>query len=174
MRRPRHSTRLMASRGLKCPHWTMPPRGVVARASTDVLATADQRLIQAVRFIRAHACGPLRTSDVLRAAHMSRAALEPRFKATLGRTIHQEIQRVRLLRVQELFSSNAPLKQIAIRPASIHRVHDGVFRRFTGQTPGEYRRAAGRTAWQPNRPFPADGQAPQPGPAAARGDASEA
>ena len=167
---------LMASRGLKCPHWTMPPRGVVARASTDVLATADQRLIQAVRFIRAHACGPLRTSDVLRAAHMSRAALEPRFKATLGRTIHQEIQRVRLLRVQELLlSSNAPLKQIAIQ-AGFHSPEYmmRVFHRFAGQTPGEYRKAAGRTARRPNRQFPADKQAPQPGPAAARGDASEA
>lgn len=163
---------LMASRGLKCLHWTMPPRGVVARASTDVLATADQRLIQAVRFIREQACGPLRTSDVLRAVHMSRAALEPRFKATLGRTIHQEIQRVRLLRVQELLlGSNAPLKQIAMQ-AGFHSPEYmmRVFHRFTGQTPGEYRKAAGRTARRPNRQFPADKQAPPATPGNVRRD----
>lgn len=135
---------LMASKGLGRPHWTVPPRGVVTRASTDVLATADQGLIRAVRFIRQHACEPIRTADVLRAAHKSRARLEPRFKNTLGRTIHQEIQRVRLLRVQELLlAGNAPLKQIA-QQAGFHSPEYmmRVFRRATGQTPGEYRKAA--------------------------------
>jgi LacI family transcriptional regulator len=120
---------------------------VVTRAATDVLATADQGVIRAVRFIRQHACGPIRTADVLQEARMSRARLEPRLKHTLGRTIHQEIQRVRLARVRELLAaSTAPLKQIAQQvgfryPEYMMRV----FRQATGQTPGEYRKAARTT-----------------------------
>jgi len=135
---------LMAGRTLLDPYVLAPPRGVIARASTDVLATADQGVVRAVRFIREHACGPIRVTDVLKHARMSRASLEPRLKRTLGRTIHQEIERVRVARVRELLASSAaPLKQIASQagfryPEYMMRV----FRQATGQTPGQYRRAA--------------------------------
>ncbi len=49
-----------------------------------------------------------------------------------------------------------------------------VFHRFTGQTPGEYRKAAGRTARRPNRQFPADKQAPPATPGNVRRDMPEA
>jgi LacI family transcriptional regulator len=133
---------LMARRPLAEPNGRVPPRGVVARASTDVLAIADQGVVRAVRWIRQRACGPLKVADVLREACMSRAALEPRLKQTLGRTIHQEIDRVRIARVKELLlTTTAPLKQIAQQagyryPEYMMRV----FRRTTGQTPGDFRK----------------------------------
>jgi len=133
---------LMARRTLPEASGLVPPRGVVARASTDVLAIADQGVVRAVRLIRQRACGPLKVADVLREARMSRAALEPRLKRTLGRTIHQEIDRVRIARVKELLlTTTAPLKQIAQQagyryPEYMMRV----FRQTTGQTPGEFRK----------------------------------
>ena len=136
--------RLMAGQTLAESYALVPPRRVVARASTDVLATADQGVVRAVRFIREHACGPVRVADVLKQACMSRASLEPRLKRTLGRTIHQEIQRVRIARVKELLlTTAAPLKQIASQagfryPEYMMRV----FCQATGQTPGQYRKAA--------------------------------
>jgi len=72
---------------------------------------------------------------------VSRASLEPRFKRILGRTLHQEIQRVRLSRVQELLAAtDMPIRQIARRagfgyPEYLMRV----FRRATDQTLKEYR-----------------------------------
>jgi LacI family transcriptional regulator len=135
---------LMTGRRTAEPEGRVPPRGVVARASTDVLAIADQGVARAVRLIRQRACGPLKVADVLREARMSRAALEPRLKSTLGRTIHQEIDRVRIARVKELLlTTSAPLKQIAQQagyryPEYMMRV----FRRTTGQTPGDFRKAA--------------------------------
>jgi LacI family transcriptional regulator len=133
---------LMARHALPEASGLVPPRGVVARASTDVLAIADQGVVRAVRVIRQRACGPLQVADVLREARMSRAALEPRLKRTLGRTIHQEIDRVRIARVKELLlTTTAPLKQIAQQagyryPEYMMRV----FRQTTGQTPGEFRK----------------------------------
>ena len=136
--------RLMAGQSLAESYALVPPRQVVARASTDVLATADQGVVRAVRFIREHACRSIRVADVLKQACMSRASLEPRLKRTLGRTIHQEIQRVRIARVKELLlTTAAPLKQIASQagfryPEYMMRV----FYQATGQTPGHYRKAA--------------------------------
>ena len=82
-------------------------------------------------------------ADVLRHVCVSRASLEPRFKQILGRTVHQEIQRVRLSRVQELLAAtDMPIKQIARQvgfryPEYMMRV----FRRTTGQTLKEYRKS---------------------------------
>jgi LacI family transcriptional regulator len=118
------------------------PRGILTRMSTDVLATEDQAVIRAVKFIRAHACERIRVGDVLKHVRMSRGALEPRIKQVLGRTIYQEIQRVQIERVKELLASTAaPLKQVAHQagfnyPEYMMRV----FRRATGQTPAQYRR----------------------------------
>jgi LacI family transcriptional regulator len=135
---------LMAGRALDQCDALVPPRRVIARASSDVPATADQGVLRAVRFIREHACGPVRVADVLKHARMSRASLEPRLKRTLGRTIHQEIERVRVARVKELLvATSAPLKQVAAQagfryPEYMMRV----FRHATGQTPGQYRKSA--------------------------------
>jgi LacI family transcriptional regulator len=125
----------------------VPPSGIVTRLSTDVLATDDQSVVLAVRFIRAHAAETIRVRDVLRHAHLSRAALEPRIKRVLGRTIHQEIQRIRIERVKELLvTSDAPLKWIAAAtgfryPEYMMRV----FHRATGRTPNQFRKQARRT-----------------------------
>ena len=50
------------------------PTGIVARASTDVMATDDQSVVQAIRLIRQHACDGLRAADILKQVRMSRAS----------------------------------------------------------------------------------------------------
>jgi len=118
------------------------PRGVVTRQSTDVLATQDPKVVQAVAFIRDHACRPIRVADVLDHVRLSRAALEPRLKAVLGHTIHAEMQRVQLATVKSLLTeSDLPLKQIARRCGFRYTQYMArAFRRATGQTLSEYRR----------------------------------
>ena len=79
-----------------------------------MVATGDPHVAKAVFYIRQHACDGIQVADVLRHVCISRASLEPRFKQVLNRTMHQEIQRVRLSRVQELLVvTNMPIKQIA-------------------------------------------------------------
>src|SRR5260370_33507942 len=55
------------------------PLGIVVRGSTDVLATNDNEVSAAVRFIRAHASEGIKAEDVLRAVPLSRRVLESRF-----------------------------------------------------------------------------------------------
>ena len=133
---------VMASKHRRPRHELVEPRGIVVRMSSDVLAVEDAAVAQAVRFIREHACDDIRLSDVLQQVHASRKVLEPRFRQALGRTVHQEIQRVRIERVKELLAlSSAPLKQIAVRAGFRYPEYMmQVFRRITGQTPTEYRR----------------------------------
>jgi len=72
---------------------------------------------------------------------MSRASLQQRMKQIVGRTIHQEIQRVRLARVQELLvMSGMTIKQVT-REAGFASVQymTRVFRAVTGETPARYR-----------------------------------
>ncbi len=138
--------RMMA--GKPAPHWPVmiTPRGVVTRQSTDVLATEDQKVVQAVAFIRQHACRRIRVDDVLGHVQLSRAALEPRLKAVLGRTIHGEIQRVRITQVKTLLTdSDLPLKQVARRCGFAYTQYMArAFRKATGQTLSEYRKGRGR------------------------------
>jgi LacI family transcriptional regulator len=118
------------------------PAGVIVRRSTDVLATDDSDVIRAVQFIREHACRPIRAADVLDELSVSRSALEPRFRNVLGRTIHQEIDRVRIERARTLLAeTNLPIKHIA-RKAGFQTVQylTRAFRRLTGDTPAAFRR----------------------------------
>jgi LacI family transcriptional regulator len=122
---------------------SVPPRGVVARPSTNTLFSGDAEVDRAVAFIRENAARRrLLVSDVTRHVSVSRALLEPRFKRGVGRTIHQEIQRVRLARAKALLVGSAlPIKQVAAAAgfASVPYL-TRVFHRETGETPAEYRR----------------------------------
>jgi LacI family transcriptional regulator len=119
----------------------LPPRAIVTRRSTDVLASEDPAVNVAVAFIRDHAVQGLQVPDVTAHVRMSRAALEPRIKRILGRTIHQEIQRVQLDRVKAmLVHSSSPLKLVARETGfSCVQYMVRVFRQNTNETPGKYR-----------------------------------
>lgn len=120
----------------------VPPRGVVIRQSTDLLAIDDLHVAVALRFIREHACHGIRPKDVVRQVPLSRVALAARFKAALGRTIGQEIQRVQVRRVEELLAgTDLPIKRIAHQAGFQYIEHmTRLFHRLTGQTPAEYRK----------------------------------
>ena len=123
------------------------PAGVIVRRSTDVLATGDWDVIRAVQFIREHACRPISVAQVLAHASVSRAALEPRFRSVLGRTLHQEIRRLQIERARSLLAdTDLPIKQVA-QQAGFKTVQylTRVFAADVGQPPAAFRRGrAGR------------------------------
>lgn len=133
--------RLMAGEEAPAGPTILLPRGVVTRRSTDLVATEDAAVNRAVAFIRENAGRGLQVPDVVTHVRMSRASLEPRVKRILGRTIHQEIQRVQLGRVKELLvHSSIPLKRIAMDTGfSCVQYMTRVFHATTGETPARYR-----------------------------------
>jgi LacI family transcriptional regulator len=125
---------------------TLSARGIITRRSTDVIASEDQEVGRALRYIRENACRGLQVIDVLTHMAMSRASLQQRMKQVVGRTIHQEIQQVRLNRVKNLLAmSDLTIKQVARESgfASVQYM-TRVFRAVTGETPARYRSCRAR------------------------------
>lgn len=139
--------------GKRPPQWhiQVPPRGIITRPSTDVLATDDSAVAEALRFIRTRACAGIRVTDVLKSVHLSRSALEPRLKKVIGRSIHQEIRRVRLERAKDLLATtDLPIKQIADQTGfRTVQYLARVFRSQVGQTPAAYRKKMRRLHLSP-------------------------
>ena len=121
----------------------LPPREVKARKSTGALAIEDREVAQALRFIREQGCGPIDVEDVVRVVPLSRSVLQRRFRALLGRSVHDEIVRLRLARARELLQeTDLPLAEIAERAGFRHQEYMGaVFRRRLHMTPGSLRRS---------------------------------
>lgn len=122
----------------------LPPRGVVTRQSTDVLATDDEVVVLAVSFIRAQACNRISVADVMRHVRLARTALELRFKEAIGRSVYQEIQRVQIERVKELLlHTELPIKQVAaLCGFNYVQYMTRAFRQIVGQTPAKFRKNA--------------------------------
>ncbi|MBX9581402.1 MAG: DNA-binding transcriptional regulator [Gemmataceae bacterium] len=135
--------RLMAGDGARRSWVLVPPAGVVTRRSTDVLAVADPKVAEAIRFVRDHVADGLRAGDVARHVRLSRAALDQHFVSAVGRTAHDEIHRAQLARAKDLLATtDLPLKQVAHQAGfSSVQYLTTVFHRELGRTPAEYRRA---------------------------------
>ncbi len=120
------------------------PLGIVARMSTDVLATRDRQVAAALRFIRENACNGIGVEDVLEHVHISRSTLERRLIKIVGRSPKAHITRVQIDRVKQLLhSTDFNLVKIArLTGYPHHETMCSIFKRETGFTPGEYRRAS--------------------------------
>jgi len=114
------------------------------RGSTDVIASDDAIVSGAMRFIREQATSGIGVEDVARHLDVSRSTLELHFKKGVGRSAHDEIQRVQLNAVKDLLvTTDLGLEQIATQTGySSAQYLTTAFRREHNQTPGQYRRAA--------------------------------
>jgi LacI family transcriptional regulator len=118
------------------------PGPVMTRRSTEALAIEDGLVARAVRWIHEHAGRELTVPSVARAAATSRRRLERRFHAVLGRTVVQEIRRVRVETAKRLLSmTRHRLAQVAKLSGFTNAALLSVaFRKEMGLPPGAYRR----------------------------------
>jgi LacI family transcriptional regulator len=122
----------------------IPPRGIVTRRSTEVLALDDRQLAVGLRFIRDHAFGPITINEVAKVASMCRRVFERRFAAKMGRSPKAEVLRLRLEKVKQLLTdTDWNLSQIAEKTGFNYGEYlHTVFTQKIGTTPGEFRRHA--------------------------------
>ncbi|MBN1396511.1 MAG: DNA-binding transcriptional regulator [Bacteroidetes bacterium] len=86
---------------------------VVQRQSSDILAVDDKEVRLAIKFIKDNANNKILVKDVVDAAGVSRRTLEKRFRETIHRSIHSEIQQVRIESISKLLiETNLPISQI--------------------------------------------------------------
>ena len=119
----------------------VPPIGVVARASTDTLATSDPAVFETLHAIRRTPGRKPAVEALAAAVGLSRASLESRFKTAIGRSLHQEYIRLRLAATRRLITnSELPLKTVAARTGFPSVQYMTTFlRRHTGLTPARMR-----------------------------------
>ncbi len=124
----------------------VPPSGVMARQSTDILAVDDPEVATALTFIRHHASDGIGVVDVLRHIQVSRKTLERRFAQVLGRSPKDEIDRVRVEHVKRLLVlTNYVLAEIAERTGFKTASHMSVlFKRHVGVSPSAFREQSRR------------------------------
>ena len=118
------------------------PRGIVLRESTDVLATEDRELAEAIRQIRQHACTGLRLKDFERVTSLPRRTLERRMLKLLGRSPKDEITRVQLERARALLAETDLSAALIAEKCGFSQAKyfSQVFHEKVGVTPTEYRR----------------------------------
>src|SRR5439155_3274797 len=134
--------RMMNGQSVAADTLLIPPRTVVVRQSSNVLAIEDPIISAALSMIREHACNGLQVSDVADRVPVSRSVLQRRFQAALKCSIHDEIVRVQLEKAQELLRhTDLPVRAVAEKSGFRYSEYmAGVFKSRIGETPGQYRR----------------------------------
>jgi LacI family transcriptional regulator len=121
----------------------VPPLGVVTRQSTDILAIDHPMVARALKAIREQFNQPLTAEGMIANVPMSRRRLHDAFVRALGRSVAEELTRLRVNHAKRLLSETL---------AKLHEISSAcgfnsearlviVFTRQTGMTPGEYRKA---------------------------------
>ena len=114
---------------------------VVTRRSTDTSCVSEPRIAEALAFIQASLGSQVSVSDVARHLNISRRLLEMKARKFLGRTICDEIQRVRLSRARTLLrNTKMTVSEIAIVCGFYDPSHLGLwFRKIFHITPTAFR-----------------------------------
>lgn len=120
----------------------IPPKDVVVRRSSNILAIKNLQVSRALVFIWEHYMEPLHVKDVVAAAETSRRSLFALFRQHLGRTVLDEITRLRIIRAKSLLKETDDKTYAVARACGFTdaRHLNKSFQRVTGVTPTDYRR----------------------------------
>jgi LacI family transcriptional regulator len=134
--------RLLRRESIDVRRIALPPAGVVARRSSDVLAVDDPDVAAALAFIHARADRPVTVAQILRHVPVYQHRLERKFKQLVGRRMQQEIRRVHVeLAKRLLTATDLPMPDVAVKSGFANASKLSVaFRTETGQTPSDFRR----------------------------------
>ncbi|MDO4587738.1 MAG: XylR family transcriptional regulator [Planctomycetia bacterium] len=118
------------------------PGAIVSRRSTDTNIISDKFVIDAVEFIRLNTDIQINVADVVAHLGISRRSAEIRFKKELRCSILDEINRVRLEKVENfLQQTNLPISQIAgLTGFNNENYLSFVFKKKHQMTMSEYRK----------------------------------
>jgi LacI family transcriptional regulator len=137
--------RMMA--GEKMPPQTVivHPNRVVMRQSTNIVAVEDELVSQALNFIHQNANCLIQVDDVINYLGVSRRNLHDKFIKTLGRSVYDEIKRVRIdLISQMLIETDLSISDIVLSLGYDNTNHiSRYFKQKKGMSPLEYRKLHG-------------------------------
>ena len=107
--------RMMAGEKMSPQTVIVSPGRVVMRQSTNIVAVEDKLVSQALNYIHHHAKRLIQVDDVVKHLSVSRRNLHDKFMKSLGRTVYDEIKRVRIdLICQMLIETDLSISDIAL------------------------------------------------------------
>ena len=122
-------------------HVKYQPKGIVLRESTDVLASVDRNVAQALRYIWANYHRNISVDNIAEAVGLKRFELERAFRKELNRGAGEELRRKRMeIFVRLLLTTDEPVADLCCQtgfftPSHLFRM----FKREYGVTPRKYR-----------------------------------
>ena len=125
---------------------------VVQRRSTDTTRVADPLIARAMAFIQESLGTPVGVADVARHLNISRRLLEMKARKVIGRTVRDEIQRVRINHARSLLrNTKMTVSEVALASGFYDPSHLGIwFRKRFHITPTMFR-ASFRSEPNPGR-----------------------
>ena len=129
----------------------VPPADLTPRRSTDTIAVPHPDARQALGFIRRRATEGILAKDVFAQVPASRRTLETAFRRYVGRSIYEEITRVRVEHAKRLLrTTERSVLEVAVASGFSSGARlAATFKRVVGQTPQRYRRGFSGRAVQP-------------------------
>lgn len=137
---------LMQGKAANPMHRLSTPTRLIVRDSTDVFICDDPLVKDAMRYIADHARQELKVDEIAEALNTSRRTLYRKFDEVLGRSIRDEITRLRVARLKLMLQeTDIPLVELS---ESFGFSSPGQFSRYfgkaVGQSPSAYRKAHGQ------------------------------
>lgn len=123
----------------------IPPKELVVRKSTDFHAVSDPRVARALSHMFSQSAEKLSVSEIAQFAGVGRQTLERGFQTHLGRTVNDELIRMRISKLKRLLvESDESIKELSSRVGFGTTANMfPMFKRHTGMTPKEYREKHG-------------------------------
>ncbi len=124
--------------------YVIAPTGVTCRRSTDAMGVEDARLMNALQIIRTDYPRILGLSELASAVGLSNNQLSRLFAQHLGRSLPEEVNRVRIEAARRLLTETKDsVKEIAFRCGfSSPNYFNKIFKEHTGQKPSAFRHSA--------------------------------
>ena len=126
----------------KCDDIVVQPTQVVSRVSTDIFASADKYIVDALKYIHENLDKNLKVNQVLKEVPMSRRSLEKRFVMTTGYPVYEYIYNKRIEKfTQKLLETDMTIFEIALDLGlSDSKNIARQFKQIKGLTPVAYRK----------------------------------
>lgn len=123
----------------------IPPKELVVRRSTDFHAVNDPRVARALSYMAGQSTEHLSVPKIAQFVGIGRQTLERGFREQLGRTVNEELIRLRISKLKRLLvESEESVKELSAKVGFGTTANMfPMFKRHTGMTPKEYREKHG-------------------------------
>ena len=134
---------MMHGRAVPAKTYPVPPKDVVVRRSSDIIAVEDLLVAKAIRFMWDHSESWISIGDIAAHVEVPIRTLQWRFSKAMGRTLQEEMTRSRIERVKEhLLNTDKSAQKIAeeMNFSSVQYMNRQ-FSKETGMPPMKFRKS---------------------------------